>query len=154
MAIERLSVLDLEAVAGLAGDAATAVISVTDPGIRAPLSEGFAGVLRLAFHDVDDDMLAALEREPQLWGMAVTPFEANHARELVAFAEEVARDPRPMTLVVHCHAGISRSSAIAWFLQQCYGGELAWQPFFAPNRRVLRLLAEVSGWSVDDPGFW
>ena len=154
MAIERLSVLDMEAAAGLDGDAATAVVSVTDPGVLAPLAEGFARILRLAFHDVDDDMLAAIEREPQLLGMEVTPFEAHHARELLAFAEAVARDPAPMKLVVHCHAGISRSSAVAWFLHQCYGGDLTWQPFFAPNRRVLRLLVEVSGRPVDDPGLW
>ncbi|MEF8792827.1 hypothetical protein [Thiohalorhabdus sp.] len=143
MAIERVSVLDLEGAARLPADPATAVLSVTDPEVVAPLAEGFAGVLRLSFHDVDDDAVA--------WGLPrtlpqeVVPMDAEQARRLVLWTDSLAQDDAGYRVVAHCHAGISRSSAIAWFLNQRHGAELNWGAHFQPNRRVLRLLSEVSG---------
>jgi predicted protein tyrosine phosphatase len=151
MAIERLSVLDLESAARLPGDPDTAVVSVTDPAMEAPLASGFGGILRLAFHDVDDRSLALLEREPRLLGEAVTPFSPDQARELVTWTDALAAPGAPGHVVVHCMAGISRSSAIAWFLAHRHGADLHWQAHFMPNRRVLRLLVEVSGLAVPEP---
>ncbi|HKJ71795.1 MAG TPA: hypothetical protein VKA55_08605 [Gammaproteobacteria bacterium] len=152
MTIERVTVMDLEEAAGLPADAETAVISVTDPGVRAPLADGFAHVLRLQFHDVDDAMLEALARLARAPGEEPEPFRAEQARRLVAWAEALAAAPEPLRVAVHCHAGVSRSPAIAWFLNGVYGADLRWRPHFAPNRRVLRLLAEAAGWPPSDPG--
>ena len=152
MAIERLTVLNLEEAERLAGDPATAVISVTDPGVAALLAEGFGDVLRLAFHDIDDDTLALLEHAPNPPEPEVRPFSAAQARQLVSWADALGGAARPMRVAVHCHAGISRSSAIAWFLHQRHGAALQWQAHFAPNRRVLRLLAEAGGMPLTVPG--
>ena len=150
MAIERVSVLDLEGVSRLPGDPATAVLSITDPDVEAPLAEGFAGVLRLSFHDVDDD---ALDLGPPLaLPPDVVPMDAHQAQRLVAWTDALAREESGYRVVAHCHAGVSRSTAIAWFVHQRYGAELRWRPYFAPNRRVLRLLSEVSGQQLIDPG--
>lgn len=150
MAIERVTVLDLEGASRLPGDPATAVLSVTDPEVVAPLAEGFAGVLRLGFHDVDDETLG-LGLPVSLRG-EVVPMDADQARRLVVWTDALAQEGAGYRVVAHCHAGISRSSAIAWFLHQRHGAELHWRPYFQPNRRVLRLLAEASGQRLVDPG--
>ena len=152
MAIERVTVLDLEEAARLPADPDTAVVSVTDPGVQAPLADGFARVLRLAFHDVDDDMLDTPGGGGPLAGSGVRPFSEQQARRLVGWTDALAGAAGRFRLAVHCHAGISRSSAIAWFLHQRHGADLRWSPGFSPNRRVLRLLAEVAGQRVADPG--
>lgn len=152
MGIQRLTVLNLDEAERLRADPGTAVISVTDPGVVPLLAEGFNGVLRLAFHDVDDDMLAMLQRSPNPPGPEVEPFTEDQARRLVTWADELAAGRLPLHVAVHCHAGISRSSAIAWFLHRRYGADLQWQPYFAPNRRVVRLLAEAGGMSLAVPG--
>jgi predicted protein tyrosine phosphatase len=76
------------------------VISIGDPG--EPMPDGldrFKSSLRLVFYDVDAD----------------TDFEHGPAREdvqaIIDFAREIADEPGD--LLVHCSAGVSRSSAAA-----------------------------------------
>ncbi len=140
MAIQRIAVYSLEEAEALVSDARTAVISVTDPDREAWLNPGFASVLRLAFHDVGDNPSSF----PGCLG-GIQPFERAHARALIAWAQGLAEKPEGYHVIVHCHAGVSRSPAIGWFLHQRYGAEMPWLPHFCPNPRVLRLLAECSG---------
>lgn len=140
MALQRVSVHSLEEAEALFGDSGTAVISVTDPEVEARLDSRFGAILRLAFHDVEEGYLIGSS-----WPEWVRPFEETQAKELITWAAALAEDSSPYHVAVHCHAGISRSSAIAWFLHQGYGAELTWLPHFYPNRRVLRLLGEHSG---------
>lgn len=143
MAIERVSVHSMEEAEGLPGDPATAVVSVTDPQVEARLAPGFASVLRLAFHDVEEDLPGEM---PGLlgWPERIQPFAPDQARELVSWARDIDAEPEAYHVAVHCHAGISRSSAIGLFLHRCYDAEMKWYPHFHPNRLVLRLLAECS----------
>ena len=151
MAIEQVTVHDLEDIARLPARRGTAVISVTDPGYSAPLAPGFGPTLRLAFHDIEDDFPAegpgAGLREED-----VQPFGPEQARALVAFVDALATGRDSHHLAVHCHAGISRSSAIAFYVARRYGVPLEWLPRFQPNRRVLRLLGECVGLRLQPPG--
>jgi len=140
MALQRVSVHSLEEAEALPGDPRTAVISVTDPEVEARLDPRFGALLRLAFHDVEEGYLIGAS-----WPEWVRPFEETQAQELIAWAAALAQEAIPYHVAVHCHAGISRSSAIAWFLHQRHGAELNWLPHFYPNRRVLRLLGENGG---------
>jgi predicted protein tyrosine phosphatase len=111
-------------------------ISIQDPDATpARLAPGFAAVLRLAFHDVE---AARAAPEDVL-------FAAEHAAAVLAF---VAQWPGVERIVVHCHAGVSRSPAIALGLCDALG--LSWSaalegayPYW--NRWVRGVLAREAG---------
>ena len=79
------------------------VISMLDPGASFPnLGARYAGQhLRLAFHDVD--FPEADEIGPS----------TDHVRSILQFL-----DSRPRTILIHCRAGVSRSTAAA-FIAAC-----------------------------------
>ena len=82
---------------------------------------------------------------------------AEHVREIIAFADEVrgAHARSPARLLVHCHAGISRSTASAYIaLARDFGLERADDAFRAllrttvnpwPNRRLVSLADDALG---------
>jgi predicted protein tyrosine phosphatase len=78
-------------------------MSLLDPGTPFPDAGYGARHLKLAFHDVE--RAAEGETAPNM----------EHMRELLAFVRSWTRD-RP--LLIHCYAGISRSSAAA-FVAAC-----------------------------------
>ena len=83
-------------------------ISITDPETSpAVLSRGFAAVLRLAFNDI----VAQGTPEDVL-------FAPDHAAAAVGFIERWRHAER---LVVHCHAGVSRSPGVALGLCDRFG---------------------------------
>ena len=84
-------------------DRISCAISITDPGVRAP--SGFRAVekkLRLQFIDVRDE------------GGMGSPPELLHVKQIVQFTEHIAR-ANGKTLI-HCHAGISRSTAAGFIV--------------------------------------
>lgn len=104
-----------------------AVISLTTPGKPdAALQPGWAAVLRLAFHDVDSDQ-----------GGYVL-FSRNHADAILDFVDSL---PAGTThLIVHCHAGISRSAGVVRFLAGRH--QVSFPPNYAIyNRLVYSTLA-------------
>ena len=83
-------------------------ISITDPAApAAKLSLGFAAVLRLAFSDI-----VALDSPEDVL------FSPEQAAVLVEFVEQWRHADR---LVVHCHAGLSRSPGVALGLCDRFG---------------------------------
>lgn len=96
---------------------ATAVVSIGAPEEwrdAEPALTPFTGqVCRLEFADV-----------PVHIGNAVPPFP-NDLRKAAAFLEELPRDAR---VIVHCHAGISRSPAMAIFLAAWHGLRILGEP--------------------------
>ncbi|HJX86368.1 MAG TPA: VOC family protein [Gemmatimonadales bacterium] len=83
-------------------------ISISDPSMPAArLSPRFAAVLRLGFSDI-----VAVESSADVL------FAAAHAGAIVAFVERWRHAER---LVVHCHAGVSRSPAVALGLCDRHG---------------------------------
>ena len=105
-------------------------ISISDPDARAArVSSRFAALLRLHFDDVtergeESDIL----------------FAEEHAREIRDF---VGSWPNARRLVVHCHAGVSRSPGVALGLCDTYGWATAALERSHPgfNRLVRSVLA-------------
>lgn len=83
-------------------------ISITDPvAPSAELSPGFAAVLRLAFSDI-----VAIETPEDVL------FAPQHAAAVADFVGQWRHADR---LVVHCHAGVSRSPGVALGLCDRFG---------------------------------
>jgi predicted protein tyrosine phosphatase len=109
-------------------------ISITDPAASpAELSPAFAAVLRLAFSDI----VAKETPEDVL-------FAPDHAAAVVGFMERWRHADR---LVVHCHAGVSRSPGMALGLCDRFGWPAAAleesYPFW--NRCVREVLVSYPG---------
>jgi predicted protein tyrosine phosphatase len=105
-------------------------ISISDPEAPpAQLSGAFLAVLRLGFNDI----VAAAETTDVLFG-------GEHAAAIVQFVEQW---PQAGRLVIHCHAGASRSPGVAlglcdrldWPTGELERGYPAW------NRWVRQVLA-------------
>jgi predicted protein tyrosine phosphatase len=142
-----ITVCGLEELAGHADRQVSHVLSILDPDQPEP--EAFGGYgeharLELKFHDVIQEMPG---------------FEAprvEHVEKMLEFGQDLLRDPEPARhLLVHCHAGISRSTAaMTLLLAQAQPGlgadevlaqvvhirEKAW-----PNLRILSMGAELLG---------
>jgi len=83
------------------------MVSVTVPYKIADIKEdGWAApVLRLQFHDID------------MFTRAFTLFNEEHAAKIINWLEEyISVLSGNVMVLVHCHAGISRSAAIAKFI--------------------------------------
>jgi predicted protein tyrosine phosphatase len=79
------------------------VLSIIDPD-RSPLdafgSYGEHARLELRFHDIIEDMPGREAPQP------------HHVEQVLAFGRDIMREPEPVRhLLVHCHAGVSRSTA-------------------------------------------
>jgi predicted protein tyrosine phosphatase len=132
-------------------------ISITDPDERpAKVRPGFRAVLRLSFHDIMEESLGLNVGDlPDLhprhavgvrlfWGQAEL-CDANDARRVLTFLDHHANSAEKLHLVVHCHAGISRSAAVAAFAADRFGIEIdqANPDTSCANTRLLRLLGKV-----------
>jgi predicted protein tyrosine phosphatase len=127
-----------------------AVISITTPGGEpAKISDQFNSVLRLQFDDLYEETLGEVVgavpdaahagsgyllwhglRMPDMW----------HALAIIDFLNVLTCEH----VIVHCHAGVSRSAAIAQFISDKYGAALnpnfSWCDTSCLNKRVYRLL--------------
>jgi predicted protein tyrosine phosphatase len=147
MAPFKITVCGIEELGGHCEVGVSHVLSILDPEWPAPEVFGQYGEhekLELRFHDVIEDMP----------GM-VLPQE-EHVEQLLAFGRDLLAEPRPSAhLLVHCHAGVSRSTAsMSLILAQALpdrpgaailGEVLRIRPQTWPNLRILefgdRLLA-------------
>ena len=134
----RLSVCGLAELTEIVKSGPTHVVSILDP--EAPEPEDLAGLsdgarVQLRFHDVSCETPGYLA--PQ----------RDDIDALLAFGRTIAMNPSPHVLV-HCHAGISRSTAAAVVLlvQRRPGAErqvFEWvsqvRPVAWPNARIIRL---------------
>ena len=98
-----ITVCGLEELAGHAGRQVSHVLSILDPDQPEPEAFGAYGEharLELKFHDVIEE--APGFRAPRRQDVA----------KILAFGEDILRDPKNLRhLLVHCHMGISRSTA-------------------------------------------
>ena len=73
-----------------------------------------------------------------------SPFTPEMAEKTVKF---IIANKDKKVFLVHCAAGISRSGAIATFINDNFGGDTEefkkWNPQIMPNNLVLRLLYEA-----------
>jgi predicted protein tyrosine phosphatase len=129
---------------GMPAEPSVAMISISTPGTWEPMLADFEHILRLEFHDVEDDA------EPWVY------FDAEHSRQLIDFVERLHSANDSLNLVVHCKAGISRSPAIALYVAAATGCEMPRrQEAGEANLFVLRVLSAASGLQLirpTDPG--
>ncbi|MDR0777437.1 MAG: hypothetical protein LBE81_12495 [Azonexus sp.] len=146
MTISRVCYTSRQLAESLAGNAYMAVISITDPGTPpARLDPMFRHVLRLSFFDAEP----ADEYLPLLPGL----FDLHMARAIDTFIGKLQMAPFEMSVMVHCEYGISRSAAVALFIEALTGAPLLAREFaFAANHWVIdRLLVLHPQLTVDIP---
>ena len=117
------------------------VLSILDPEWPVPEEFGTYGEhakLELRFHDI-------IENEPEL-----LPPQRFHVAQLLEFGRTLEREPIGQAhLLVHCHAGISRSSAAMSLLiaqavpdrqgREVFADVLAIRPQIWPNLRIVEM---------------
>ena len=92
----RLRVCDLDTVRTLDLSQYSGVITIEEPDTEDPFRTDVVPQLVLQFHDIDMTMLDYVEPE------------SDHVQQALTFAREIDGP-----LLVHCRAGVSRSTAIA-----------------------------------------
>lgn len=95
-----------------------AMISITDSGRTAKLKEGWGALLRVDFPDITYDEKLLREYGNMLspkW--AISDVEAWQMRQFILGLRSM---PQIETLIVHCHAGKSRSAAVAKFAAEMF----------------------------------
>ena len=103
------------------------VISITGSGYpRAKLRKGWTRVLKMVFDDVERP------------GYGATPFDMDHAEVILGWLDAV--QDRVDRIFVHCHAGRSRSAAVAKFIAETYNLPGGVRVYEDGNQRVHRLL--------------
>ncbi len=145
-AARRLTICGLGELCSYQASAVSHVLSILDPGFPDP--EDFAGYgphhrLTLRFHDI-------IEPVPG----QILP-QAEHVERLIGFGRDLAGDPLDH-LLVHCHAGISRSTAAMSILlaeahperdeDDIFAEILGIRPQAWPNSVMIGLADDLLGW--------
>lgn len=146
----------VDAVRGLKNPQDIALISILDKSeasCRPDLSQ-FAKVICFDFEDTSEESklmpadsfgdyptMAQCAQFAQGKGERVV--DLHDAKAILDFVDQAMADPKPMTLAIHCYAGMSRSAAVAQFVSQAYGIDLDSPKGTAgANPRLLRLLTK------------
>jgi predicted protein tyrosine phosphatase len=99
----KITVCGIEELIGHCAAGVTEVLSILDPGWPVPSAFGSFGEherLELRFHDVIKEAPGVIAPAPE------------HIERLLAFGRDLIAEPRETAhLLVHCHAGVSRSTA-------------------------------------------
>lgn len=97
-----ITVCGIEELAGHCSTGASHVLSILDPDHPVPEAFGTFGEhrkLEVRFHDIIDDTPGQLLPQPE------------HVERILALGRDLLAEPAAAHLLVHCHAGISRSTA-------------------------------------------
>lgn len=147
MPILQVSFLSRARAESLAAQPSQAVISITDPGApAAKLDPQFKDVLRLSFFD-------ALPGEEYLPSPVDGLFDQFMARQIGDFVHKLHTVPNDISIMVHCEFGVSRSAAIALFVEAYAGAKLpARERACQANRWVLEgMLRQHPELQIDIP---
>jgi predicted protein tyrosine phosphatase len=143
----RITVCGLDELADYCDARVSHVLSILDPEWPVPEAFGTFGEhekLELRFHDV-------IEQGP---GMVMP--DRDHIEELLAFGSDLGHEPATDAhLLVHCHAGVSRSSAsMALLIAQAmpdrpgdaiFADILQIRPQIWPNLRIVEIGDQALG---------
>lgn len=138
MSIKQVLFASRELAESLAGNPYMAVISITDPGTpEAKLDPMFHHVLRLSFFDAQpaDEFLPS-----PIPGL----FDYLMARQISEFVKELQAAPFEISVMVHCEFGVSRSAAVALFVEAFSGAPLAAREFtYEANPWVIEHMSRL-----------
>lgn len=124
---------------------ANAMISIVEPMEERTVREGWDNLLKLEFHDTS---ISHSEHSTELGHWSLLPvakgeyvyFNDNQAKLIINFVEALPLYVE--TLFVHCHAGISRSAAVAKFLTEIYNLEFD-STYDRYNKHVYKTLIDT-----------
>lgn len=138
MTIKQVLFASRELAESLAGNPYMAVISITDPGTPdARLDPLFQHVLRLSFYD-------AVPADEYLPSPFPGMFDYLMAHRISDFVDELHRAPFEISMMVHCEYGVSRSAAVALFVEAYSGAPLAAREFtYEANQWVIDQLTKL-----------
>lgn len=140
MPLKHVIFTSREAAEEKAGWSNWAVISISEPDCYpANLKEGWRGILRLEFHDIDR------HEEPYVL------FSEQQARDIISFVSR-CQAGEAKGIVVHCKAGISRSAAVAKWIADRYGLTFP-EGYSLYNKHVYRVLRDehlLVGFGTDE----
>lgn len=140
----RLFICGKGEVNGFASFGVTHLLSLEDPGTPKSTPMWFRGVHeQLHFHDLENTVETAV--------IAGTPPCQEKVRAILAFGQrclDSSATAQPVTVLVHCYAGVSRSPAAAFALARQALGDgkerealqyvLTVRPYGVPNSLVVR----------------
>ncbi|MBT9519937.1 MAG: dual specificity protein phosphatase family protein [Dechloromonas sp.] len=133
MSISKVYFASRELAESLIGKPSMAVISITDPGSPpANLHAQFEHILRLAFFD-------AVPADAFLPAPMPGLFDYRMARQIATFVQDLHNAPDAVSVLVHCEYGVSRSAAVALFVEAWSGAPLISREF----------TGEANQWVVD-----
>ncbi len=147
----RLFVCGKNEIDGFAGDSITHLLSLEDPGTPKATPRWFRGTHeQFHFHDMDS--------EREAYTMSGIAPNRDHVERILKFGGhclKAAGDGKPVTLLVHCYAGSSRSPAAAFALaSQALGNTrerealeyvLKLRPQAVPNVLLVTLADQILG---------
>lgn len=138
MTINHVFFASRELAESLAGNPYMAVISITDPGTPdAKLDPQFQHVLRVSFYD-------AVPADEYLPSPIPGMFDYPLARRISNFVKELHAAPFAISMMVHCEYGVSRSAAVALFVEAYSGAPLAAREFtYEANQWVIDQLSQL-----------
>lgn len=123
MTITDVFFVSRERAESFAGSPDMAVISITDPGSPpANLHPLFGPILRLAFYD-------AVPADEYLPAPMPGLFDHVMARQIVDFVLPLHVADTRLRVMVHCEYGVSRSAAVALFIEAFAGATLSAREF-------------------------
>jgi predicted protein tyrosine phosphatase len=141
LSVDFCSQAAAEGLPGLPMQDSVAMISISTPGTWEPDLADFAHVLRLEFHDVEEE-----DAEP--WVV----FDADHARKIIEFVSRLHGAENAWEVIVHCKAGLSRSPAVALYIAAATGCDMPRrEEADEANLLVLDVLSKASGLGLIRP---
>lgn len=136
--IESIDFISKDRAELLRGDPLTAIISISDPDESVALAPEFHSVLSIKFLDIEFDHPHA--------------FNPKMAAAIIKFIKQIHKERQFTKLVVHCHAGISRSAAVALVAHAMTGADFERrQDACYANIRVAQMLSNKSGCAFEIP---
>ncbi len=143
----RITVCGLDELAGHRARNVTHILSILDPGWPEPEALHAFDVhrrLKLHFHDVIEPLPGWIA--PERWDLELL---LAFGRDLGAIPSETGEEPTYPHLLVHCHAGVSRSTAAAILIlaqrdparpaRDAVGEVIRARPRAWPNLRMIEL---------------
>ena len=104
-------------------------------------NEDHSNVIRLWFDDISSD----LETSSPTNNISVRAFTIEQAQQILDFIE---KNKNKKTFIVHCTAGLSRSSGVGLFINDYFGLDyhqfMRNNPRSLPNQHVLKVLNSLS----------